>query len=356
LTVPAISRCIVLTPNFFHTTSLEDTANLAAILTQKVETKTVKGIEDAVSRKWLICSERKSMEIVRALYKDIKDESFVVDPPSLGGDGKPGFNCVNCTPRTRVFAFLDPSKAGLPENTMYCHVALAPLEDLEVEKQNGAHCKLNPVGVVVGQVQTGMPVYEGVSAELISLLLKLKNDGVYDKELLSARPESQCAVEDGGEGSALSIQQLTGIWVVSFGFAFAGLVVTFLMPRIERLRKKHVQSVIGYDQTGQRINMLERGDSWIHNKTIVKDDKRVFVGEDSKVGSTHSEGGFDTKDLDPPTLNNFNSNAFGGSVKGRESHSRLDDSQNSKSSFSYRVKPSRYSTLDDPGFRTDDDT
>lgn len=355
LDVPVIFRSIVLTPNFFHTTFFVDTANLAAILTQKVETKTVKDIKDAVSRNWLICSERKSMEIVRALYRDITDESFIVDPPSIGGDGKPGFNCVNCKPRSRVFEFLDPSLADLPGNTLYCHVALAPLEDLDVEKQNGAHCKLNQVGDVVGQVQTGMPVYEGVSSELISLLLKLKNDGVYDKELLSARPESQCPVDDRGEGSALSIQQLTGIWVVSFGFAFAGLVVTFLMPRIERLRKKHVQSVIGYDQTGQRINMLERGDSWIHNKTIVKDDKRVFVGEDSKVGSNHSEGGFDTKDLDPPTLNNFNSDAFGGSGKGRESHSRLDDSQNSKSSFSYRVKPSRYSTLDEPAFRNDDD-
>jgi hypothetical protein len=316
---------------------------LAAILTQVVEPETVKNITDAVSKGWTICSERKSMEIVRALYKDIPDKTFVVDPPSLGGDGKPGFVCANCEPRKRVFEFLDRDKAQ-NKDPLYCHAAIAPLEDLEVQKQNGEYCKLSAVGDVVGQVQTGMPVYEGVSAELISLLLKLKNDGVYDKELLAARPESQCAVVERGEGSALSIQQLTGIWVVSFGFAFVGLVVTFLMPRIERMRKKHVQSVIGYDQTGQRINMLERGDSWIHNKTIMKDEKRIFVGEDSKIGSTnHSEGGYDTKDLDAPANNSFNG-----------SNNRMDDSQNSKGSFSYRVKPSRYSTLNEPDFADDE--
>jgi hypothetical protein len=313
---------------------------LAAILTQVVVQETVKDIEEAVSKNWKICSERKSMEIVRSLYKNISDSTFVVDPPELDGDGKPGFNCPNCASRKRVFEFLDPTKAdnGDPR---YCHAAIAPLEDLEVEKQNGAFCDLSAVGDVVGQVQTGMPVYEGVSAELISLLLKLKNDGVYDKELLAARPESQCPVVERGEGSALSIQQLTGIWVVSFGFAFAGLVVTFLMPRIERMRKKHIQSVIGYDQTGQRINMLERGDSWIHNKTVMKDEKRIFVGDDSK---STTDGGFDPKDLDAPAFN-------GGSS---HSHNRMEDSQNSKGSFSYQMKPSRYSTLNDPDFANDE--
>ena len=251
---------------------------MAAILTQTPKPATVADLDEAVAKGYKICAERKTLEIVRALYPNITDDSFVRDPTYIGGDDGPGFVCSSCQSRRRVFEMIQPSEVG--KNDSYCHVAIAPMEDLEVEQQNGDYCKLRIVGDPVGQVQTGMPVYEGISAELISLLLKLKNDGVYDKEVLAARPESQCPVSGGGEGSALSIQQLTGIWVVSFGFAFAGLIVTFVSPYVERCKKRHVQSVIGYDQAGQRINMLERGDSWIHNKTIMKNSKRVFVGED----------------------------------------------------------------------------
>eukprot|EP00543_Licmophora_paradoxa_P011773 CAMPEP_0202475226 /NCGR_PEP_ID=MMETSP1360-20130828/92789_1 /ASSEMBLY_ACC=CAM_ASM_000848 /TAXON_ID=515479 /ORGANISM="Licmophora paradoxa, Strain CCMP2313" /LENGTH=403 /DNA_ID=CAMNT_0049102373 /DNA_START=536 /DNA_END=1747 /DNA_ORIENTATION=- len=264
------------------------TANLAAILTQTPSRITVNDLNEAVANGYTICGERKTLEIVRALYPNITDDSFVKDPEYLGGDGLPGFVCSLCSSRRRVFQMIGPQSAG--KNNSFCHVAIAPLEDLEVEKQNGRFCNLSIVGDPVGQVQTGMPVYEGVSAELISLLLKLKNDGVYDKEVLAARPESQCPVDERGEGSALSIQQLTGIWVVSFGFALVGLLVTFLAPRIERCKKKHVQSVIGYDQSGQRINMLERGDSWIHNKTIMKNSKRVFLGEEFKDLSASDDG------------------------------------------------------------------
>ena len=298
-------------------------------------------IEEVVAKGWKICSERKTMEIVRSLYTNISDATFVVDPPSLDGDGKPGFICTKCEPRKRVFDFLDPVKAD--KDPLYCHAAIAPLEDLEVFHQNSEYCALSPVGDVVGQVQTGMPVFEGISAEFISLLLKLKNDGVYDKELTAARPESQCPVVARGEGSALTIQQLTGIWVVSFGIAFVGILVTFFMPRIERIRKKHVHPVMGYDQTGQSINMLENGDSWIHNKTIMMGEKKIFVGDDSKLGSrNNSVRGDDTEDLDAPANNGFNL-----------TNNRMDDSQNSKGTFPYLIKPSRYSTLNEPDFEDD---
>lgn len=227
----------------------------------------------------MICAERKTLEIVRSLYPDIPDDRFVVDPLYLGGDGQPGFDCSNCRGRRRVFEMVRPANE-VAKNSSFCHVALAPIEDLEVEKQHGDFCYLEIVDDHVGQVQTGIPVYEGVSSELISLFLKLKSDGVYDKEVVRARPETQCPVEFRGEGSALSIQQLTGIWVVSFGFAFVGLIVTFAMPIIRKRKKERVKSVVGYDQTGQRVQKLHREESWLNKKTIMTSTRRVFVSDE----------------------------------------------------------------------------
>jgi hypothetical protein len=122
-----------------------------------------------------------------------------------------------------------------------------------------------------------MPVFEGVSSELVSLLMKIKNEGAMDKELAASRPNSQCLVEVRGEGSPLSISQLTGIWVVSFGFALIGLIVTFVSPIIRRCRRKRIQTVIGYDQSGNRINMMEQDDEALIDPMAFK----------SEVGPVH---------------------------------------------------------------------
>lgn len=311
---------------------------MAAILSQKPDIETVDSLEEAEKQGLKICAERKTLEIVRSLYPQINEKVFVIDPTYLGGDGLPGFNCPNCRSRRRVFEMVDPLEAA--RNSSFCHLALAPLEDLEVEQQTGEFCKLGKSSdEIFGQVQTGMPVFEGVSSELISLFLKLKNDGVYDKEVLTARPESQCQVEFRGEGSALSISQLTGIWVVSFGFAFIGLLVTFLSPLFKRCRKKHVHSVIGYDQTGNRINKMERGDSWVNNKTFMTSTRRVFMSGDSAVKLD------DPKQVYTIGLNDMD-----------EDSSRLGDSRKSSSDFSLQREraPERgASTQDDASVGSD---
>ena len=65
-----------------------DTANLAAILTQQAQKSSISNLADVMSAKLRICSERKNLETIRALYPEIDDSNLVVDPIELGGDGK----------------------------------------------------------------------------------------------------------------------------------------------------------------------------------------------------------------------------------------------------------------------------
>jgi hypothetical protein len=191
-----------------------------------------------------------------------------------------------------VFDFLDTEKAATDSN--YCHAAFAPLEDLEVEQRSARHCNKTAVGNRVGSTQTGIPVNENRSPELVSFFLKLKNDGVFDRELKNGQPQANCPEFDvgGEEGVALNISQLTGIWIVSFGFAFAGLLVTYLQPKVEKRRATTVKSVHQYDQTGHKINVLEKDDEWMDQKSIVKGTKRIYVGESrwGKAAAKHGGG------------------------------------------------------------------
>jgi hypothetical protein len=248
-------------------------------------------LEDALKASYRICSERKNLETVRALYPEIQDSDIVLDPIDLGGDGSPGFNCPTCASRVRVFDFLDSKKASF--DSKYCHAAFAPMEDLEIEQRNARHCNKTSVGPRVGAVQTGIPVNERRSSELISYFLKMKNDGVFDRELKRGQPQPNCpAFDEGGkEGVALNISQLTGIWIVSFGFAFAGLVVTFLQPKIRNSRKKRKKPVILYDQNGNRINVMDHDSEWKESRSIMRGSKRVLRHESawSKVEALKSK-------------------------------------------------------------------
>jgi hypothetical protein len=272
------------------------TANLAAILTQNVQEPRIDSLEDAVRAGYRLCSERKNMEAVTYRYPNLDPKIFVADPIELGGDGLPGFNCQQCAPRTRVFDFLDPVLAD--EDPRYCHAAIAPSEDLDVMQAASLHCNKTLVGSPAQMTQTGIPIFEEVSPQLISYFLKLKNDGQYDAALLANKPKGQCPVEERGEGSALTLAQLSGIWVVSFGFAFAGLFATWFhswhKKRMGNKTDFQVRKVHKRDQRGGKIDALGIEDSWMTaNPQRSGSNSNVTRHEGSAAGSIrllHPEG------------------------------------------------------------------
>jgi hypothetical protein len=196
------------------------TANLAAILTQDAQKTSIDSIEAAVMTGYNFCAERKLADTIIGIY-GIDPNRFVPDPVELGGDGKPGFNCPDCDARERTMEMMrrthnDPS--------MYCNAAIAKIEDLQVMHRHGNHCDKTKIGESLGQQMIGIPIFDDHAASLNALLHKLKDDGVMAKTLLAGTPESQCPVT-ADEGSSLNPQQLTGIWVITFGFAIFGLLV-----------------------------------------------------------------------------------------------------------------------------------
>lgn len=242
---------------FFLTILTVYTANLASILTQQAGIAEVDSIEDAIRAGYTFCGERKVSSTVMSLY-NIADR-FISDPIELGGDGKPGFNCDACRSRVRVFEQMSRSNTRRSNpDSPYCDAAIAPLEDLEVFLRDGKHCDKVAVGDPLTYVQSGLPIFDGVSQGLISLMLNMKNDGIFARELQEARPTSTCpkgsgngggGSGDGGGDDALSIEELTGIWVISFGFAMLGLVMKFcfkgqneqLLLRMKQRKKERRQ-------------------------------------------------------------------------------------------------------------------
>lgn len=210
-------------------------------------------------------------------------QSFVIDPAELGGDQKPGFNCPNCKARSRVFERLDPVRAAYDDS--YCHAAIASLEDLAQIQVTGGHCDKTAVGNVIGQSERGWPVFEKKSNQIIPLLLELKEKGFFESEVLNRKPKSVCsdyATALAQENLSLNLQQLTGIWVLTFAFVFIGLLVKCINPCYDRRKLKTWQSIRGFDQLGQEINFMEdQGAKWVSARGII--DQRTgrrFVSEE----------------------------------------------------------------------------
>jgi hypothetical protein len=216
------------------------------------------------------------MEIVASLH-GFGTESFVVDPE----DGKPGFDCSDCDTRRRVFDFINTRRDE--SDHRYCDAAVAPLEDLLVIQAQGGHCNKTSTGVMVGSAEVGMPVFASISEQIVPLFLNLKSNGVYDSILMANRPTSVCRntvdVLVGGETSSLGPDQLAGIWFVSFSFAFLGLLATFVQPILQRSKKKRVHTVMGRDQMGRPINMLDAGDQWVRERCVMDEEGGRLIVE-----------------------------------------------------------------------------
>jgi hypothetical protein len=218
------------------------------MLTQESQKFSINSIEDAKRAGLKFCGERKVVQSIMKTYGI--SNLFVVDPLDMGGDGQPGFTCDKCASRQRVFDFLRET----PGDNLYCDVAIAPAEDLQVLQTQGHHCNKTIVGTPIGYVQAGFPVSQSKSIALISLFLTLKNKGVYQDRLKIDEPVNQCLFEERGEGSALNLQDLTGIWITTFFFALLGVAVTLYEPHA--LKRKEHKPIYAYNQSGQAINTV----------------------------------------------------------------------------------------------------
>jgi hypothetical protein len=263
------------------------TANLAALLSQEAQVTSVSSFEDAIQSGYRFCAERNNMDGIVSLYPNVEPWMFVTDLEP-GGDGKPGFVCSQSTCKSRelVFDMLDSQKAQSGDLS-YCHASIAPLEDLEVLQSEGDYCSLAPVGKPVHYTQTGFPIFDRISPQLVSFLLRLKNDGIMDGELQKSRPASKC-VSESGEGSALSLSQLTGIWIVSFGFAFIGICASLLAPLWRRKSGTIGKRVHKRDQVGDEIQTLDTDD---HLKLLARSKRRTSEGRRTSVINRRSSEG-----------------------------------------------------------------
>ena len=239
---------------FIMTTIAVYTANLTAILTQEALVSPIRSLNDIVDQDLRICSIRTGFLTIQALHGRIG--KFVKDPIELGGDGKPGFNCADCNVAQRVFDYLDPVKADTDER--YCHVAITQEQDLVVLHAKGQHCNKTAVGLPVANAQTGIPVYSGISKELLSFFYSLMDKGVYERARKESKPDSQCPLANiNNELSGMSIVKLMGVWVVSFSFALVGLAMTLSARLVLQAFKEDKTMVLSaYDQHGTRINRL----------------------------------------------------------------------------------------------------
>jgi hypothetical protein len=283
------------------------TANLAAILQFQLFIPQVVSIESAVVQGYKICALREIAYIAMQNKPQLHPTTFIFDPV----DGKPGFYTVPDR-RSRALAYLDENLAEDETNMKvphplrkYCHAALAFEEDLQIEQTAGRNCDKVFVGETVGTLDVGIPLFESVSKAMSSLIWKLKNDGYVFKLIANHTPVNTCSqkatvnmADFGAGGKSLNISDLSGIWLVSFGFALFGLLMTLSNHMKKRREKTAVRSLYRVDQHGQRLNRLERDDGWIHEEGV-----KVFIGHrghlkwttngglssNRTLGSTHEE-------------------------------------------------------------------
>jgi Ligand-gated ion channel len=253
------------------------TANLAAILQFQLIVPQVISLESAIRQNYKICALREVAAITMQNYPKIQPTSFIFDPV----DGKPGFY-TSIDRQSLVMDSIndDESKreaaANIPHSLRkYCRAALAFDQDLQLEQGSGRHCDKVFVGESVGTLDVGIPLFEDVAKELSYLLVSLKNDGFLQLAISNHTPTDRCAIKaelsiltSGEGGKSLTIAELSGIWIVSFGFAISGLLITFFSYVTSKRKKSSVRSLYRMNQHGERMNRLERDDEWIRQEGI----------------------------------------------------------------------------------------
>jgi hypothetical protein len=187
----------------------------------------------------------------------VPPEAFAKDPIELGGDGKLGFDCPNCKISTRPIEFLDPVKAETDEN--YCHAALSFAEHLESFHAEGKYCHLKFVPGSIALVPDGLPIFEGISQELLAHFFHEKNRGLWNNIREAATPSSICPIpkySNSLKNASLTIFDLMGIWTVSSLFIFLGVITTCtILPFLKRRggKKKRFYPHHLYNQYGVKL-------------------------------------------------------------------------------------------------------
>jgi hypothetical protein len=215
------------------------------------------------------------------IYK-LPSNAFAKDPIELGGDGLPGFDCPKCSISTRGIEYLDPVKAETDEN--YCHAALSFAEGLESFHAEGKYCNLKFVGASIALVPDGLPVFEGISRELVTHFYQEKNRGLWASIRGAAKPPSTCAVPQYNstlKNAALTIFDLAGIWSVSCLFIFLGVLITCaVQPCLKRRgrRKKLSQAyhVHAYNQHGEKFDNEEESEAIVSWHLSLRGEKDAF--------------------------------------------------------------------------------
>ena len=239
------------------------TANLASFFTIKAAQPVVTNMDEAISSGWRFCMQRARVSQTQVFYPALQDDFIVKDPPELGGDGEPGFSCKECKGRERVFKMVDAEKAD--QDPRYCHAAVGFLSDLQTMQAKGEVCHLESIFLVNG-ANTGLAVSPLVSTELSSLILKMTNEGKYQRVLEDSEPKSRCAAFGRrSDLTSIKIADLTGMWVVTFGLATIGLLVSLVEHCRRKKRKKPVVVLKRhvFDQSMQKVSFYSNDDgSW----------------------------------------------------------------------------------------------
>jgi hypothetical protein len=231
------------------------TANLVAILNTDSQKTSVVSIEAAIRMGYSFCAERHLANTIIGTYR-LDPDRIVPDAVEIGGDGKLGFICPHCKARERTLAMM---KRTHNDPSMYCNAAVTKIEDLQVMHRDGKHCDKTKVWESLGQVTIGLSIFDAHAPALSSLFHKRKGEGAMEKVLRAGTSESQCPVP-AEEGSALDPQQLTGIWVVTFGLALIGLLLRCIISLTRRCLHRGGSG----DGDVQKERKLQQYDKWLN--------------------------------------------------------------------------------------------
>lgn len=232
---------------------------MAAILTDRATQGDVKTIIGALREKYRFCADRNTVQLMMTSYPSLLPETVFVKDPI---DGMAGF--VN--KRGLTLDNLDVTMANV--NPSYCHAAMMVKQTLEYEHANSRHCDKTTVGKPLATQAFGIPVSERYGPKLKALFSKTINLNVLTKAYRHS-PEAQCSAVESqirGEEKSLSMEQLAGVWFVTFGFASLGLVVHYFKPwekikvltRKERQKKKADKKRVEREERNKRKAEVEK--------------------------------------------------------------------------------------------------